>query len=199
VSRGHLWIAVASAAALGIVLLVVLLARGCGGEGRPGGSGETAEPPGVVPGEGELQLPMDLYFPDARGRLEAVPRELAVPDDPTEQVRAVVAALLAGPPPGSGLARPLPSGVELAGVYLTPDGIAYLDLSTREGEAAQAALPVGSREEMQIVYSLVDTVALNISEVRRVVLLWNGRQRETFAGHLDTSRPLAPNTDLVAR
>lgn len=195
-SRRHLWIAAASAAALGIVLLVVLLVRGCGGDGRPAGPGETAESTGAVPEEGELRLPMDLYFPDARGRLEAVPRELAVPDDPTEQVRAVVAALLAGPPPGSGLARPLPSGVELAGVYLTPDGTAYLDLSTREGEAA---LPMGSREEMQIVYSLVDSVALNISEVRRVVLLRNGRQRETFAGHLDTTRPLAPNTDLVAR
>ena len=39
---------------------------------------------------------------------------------------------------------------------------------------------------------------LNVGEARAVVLLWNGRQRKSFAGHLDTARPLVANPDLVA-
>jgi len=30
------------------------------------------------------------------------------------------------------------------------------------------------------------------------VLLWNGTQRVTFSGHLDTSRPLVPDRSLLA-
>jgi hypothetical protein len=50
---------------------------------------------------------------------------------------------------------------------------------------------------MQRVYSVVDSLTANIPEVKQVVLLWNGVQRETFSGHLDTSRPLLPNRTLV--
>jgi hypothetical protein len=57
----------------------------------------------------------------------------------------------------------------------------------------------GSREELVTVYSLVNSLALNVPAARRVVLLWNGSQRRSFAGHVDTSRPLAPDPSLVAR
>jgi hypothetical protein len=42
-------------------------------------------------------------------------------------------------------------------------------------------------------------VALNIPEARRVILLWNGVQPQTLCGHLDLTRPLLPDTGLVAR
>jgi hypothetical protein len=38
-----------------------------------------------------------------------------------------------------------------------------------------------------------------VEEADRVVLLWNGRQASTFAGHVDTTRPLGPAADLIAR
>ena len=40
---------------------------------------------------------------------------------------------------------------------------------------------------------------LNVPEIESVVLLWNGRQLETFAGHLDTTLPLRSDRDLVRR
>ena len=49
---------------------------------------------------------------------------------------------------------------------------------------------------MQTVYSLVDTVVANVPQIQRVALLWNGTQRETFSGHLDTSQPLVPDRKL---
>jgi hypothetical protein len=186
------------AALLALLALAVAGVSACGG-GReaPPDRGAVPEEDGAPP-EGEiLNLPVDLYFPAAGGRLAVVSRELPPADDPVEKVRAVVEAVLAGPRPGDGdLVRPLPEDVVLDGVYLGPGGVAYLDLRTPEPREPPA---VGSKEEMQILYSLVDSVALNVAEARRVVVLWNGRQRPTFAGHLDTASPLAPNTDLVRR
>ncbi len=52
---------------------------------------------------------------------------------------------------------------------------------------------------MLTVYSLVNTVLLNTEGAERLVLLWNGQQPMTFAGHLNTARPLKANRDLVAR
>jgi hypothetical protein len=51
---------------------------------------------------------------------------------------------------------------------------------------------------MLSVYSLVDTVLLNVPEIEAMVLLWNGRQPQAFAGHVDTSLPLRADRDLIA-
>jgi hypothetical protein len=98
----------------------------------------------------------------------------------------------AGP---AGLVRPFPPEVKLGGVELSADGIAYVDLRWSDHQDPPES---GSTEEIQRVYSVVDTVALNVPQVNRVVLLWNGTQRTTFSGHLDTSRPLVPDRTLLA-
>ena len=96
----------------------------------------------------------------------------------------------------------LPAGVRLLAVELI-DGVAYLDLTTVEvgsrTEAARAAgrsalvlerPAMGLVEELLAVYSLVNSLTANDLGVDRVVLMWNGEQRPTFAGHVDTTRPL---------
>ena len=98
-------------------------------------------------------------------------------------------------PAASGLVRPFPPEVKLGGVELSADGTAFVDLRWSDHEDPPES---GSTEEMQRVYSLVDSVALNVPQVNRVVLLWNGTQRITFSGHLDTSRPLLPDRTLLA-
>jgi hypothetical protein len=164
-------------------------AVGCGGSrSGDGGAGENGE-------AAALTLPVDLYFPGEGGRLFPEHRELEVTDDAERQIREVLAALLAGPR-GEGLERPLPEGVEVAGVYLDHDGVAYVDLAAPGNADPPAG---GSAAEMQMVYSVVNSVALNVPEARRVALLWNGIQRQTFSGHLDTSRPLLPSPGLVVR
>ena len=171
---------------------------GCGQDRDRAPEGETVSEETAELPEGEiLSLPVDLHFPAPGGRLAVESRELPPADEPTERVRAVVEAVLAGPRTREGgLLRPLSEDVVLDGIYLGPGGVAYLDLRTPEPREPPA---VGSREEMQILFSLVNSVVLNVAEARRVVVLWNGRQRPTFAGHLDTSVPLAPDTDLVVR
>jgi len=181
--------------AAGVVLgLALLLLVGglawwllAGGEGRPGagkkGGGEAGGP-----GEPVTFL---LYYPANGGGLGGERRELQVTESPRDRARKIVQALLTGPK-GTGLYRPFPEGVKLGSVLLADD-ILYLDLLW-EGhpEPPQS----GSTEEMQRVFSLIDSVCLNIPEARRVVLLWNGFQRDSFAGHVDLSRPLGPDRTL---
>jgi hypothetical protein len=101
----------------------------------------------------------------------------------------------AGAAGAAGMVRPFPPEVKLGGVELSADGVAYIDLRWADHQDPPES---GSTEEIQRVYSVVDSVALNVPQVNRVVLLWNGTQRTTFSGHLDTSRPLLPDRTLLA-
>ena len=57
---------------------------------------------------------------------------------------------------------------------------------------------MGLREELLAVYSLVNSLTANNLGIDRVVLMWNGEQRPTFAGHVDTSRALMADLERNA-
>lgn len=142
----------------------------------------------------------ELYFPGADGRLHTETRELAPSPEPADNVTRLVQALIAGPS-DKGLWPPLPEGVSLGRAYVvgdleedSDDVTVVLDLVTADGTRPST----GSKNEMLMLYSLVNTVLLNVEGAERVVLLWNGRQSSTFAGHVDTSRPLGPAAGLIA-
>jgi hypothetical protein len=182
--------------AAGVVLgLALLLLVGglawwllAGGEGRPR-PGKTGVEEAGGPGEPVIFI---LYFPANGGGLGGERRELQVTESPRDRARKIVQALLAGPK-GTGLYRPFPDEVRLGSVLLAGD-VLYLDLSW---EGHPDPPPSGSTEEMQRVYSLIDSVCLNVPQARRVVLLWNGFQHDSFAGHVDLSRPLGPDRTLM--
>jgi hypothetical protein len=160
-----------------------------------GGGRPWRRAPQEVAAQPREQVSFDLYFPADGGLLRAERRVLEVTQQPKDRVRKIVEGLLAGPRQ-PGLARPFPEQVQLGGVQLVPGGTAFVDLRWAE----QADPPGGgSTEEMQRIYSVVDSVALNVPQVQGVVLLWNGVQRASFSGHLDTSLPLAPDRELLAR
>jgi len=173
-----------SAAALGLATALALLPAGCRRGDTPG-EGEEESGPGDR---------VQLYFPGTDDRLHAEAATLpASAVGPAERLRAL-AQLWAAGPSREDLQHPLPQ-VEAIRVDLAGGGRLYVDLQPREG-----ALPpqVGSTEEETLLYSLVDTFALNVPEVRDVVLLWDGEQQPALGGHLDTSAPLTPRTDLLA-
>ncbi len=136
----------------------------------------------------------DLYFPGGGGLLFAERHELPVVAEPAERVTRLVSMLLAGPR-AENLSAPLPAEIEVRKVYWIDGRTAYLDLESPEGAPPPAS---GSTREMLTVYSLVNTVLLNVPEIESLVLLWNGRQLRTFAGHVDTMRPLSARPDLIA-
>ena len=147
--------------------------------------------PEAVPGE---PVRFQLYFPTDNGMVKAEARDLKVTEDPRDRVRKVVLALLEGPK-DQGLVAPFPEGVAAGTVAVSREGVAYVDLRW-EGHADPP--PSGSTEEAQRIFSVVNSVGMNIPEATRVVLLWNGFQRESFGGHFDTTRPLSPDRSIVA-
>jgi hypothetical protein len=154
----------------------------------------TANQPGDEATVSGPSLAATLYFPGGDRLLVPESREIPLRGSVELQVRSLVQELLAGPR-GDGMAAPLPAGTQLSGVYLGADRVVYLDLRGEEGAPPPQS---GSRQEMLRVYSLVNSVALNVPGVERVALLWNGQQLSSWAGHLDLSVPQQPNRNLVA-
>ena len=105
----------------------------------------------------------------------------------------------------------LPAGVRLLALELL-DGVAYVDLTTSStgagpgaatGAAGRSAVvlerpAMGLTEELLAVYSVVNSLTANSLGIDRVVLMWNGEQRPTFAGHVDTTRPLMADLERNA-
>jgi hypothetical protein len=56
----------------------------------------------------------------------------------------------------------------------------------------------GSSEEILTLYAIVDSLAMNVPEIKTVAVLINGRERDTLGGHIDVRRPLPPDPTLVA-
>ncbi|MGH9379039.1 MAG: hypothetical protein ACRD2Z_00250 [Thermoanaerobaculia bacterium] len=135
-----------------------------------------------------------LYFPGPDDRLHAEARRLPGGlNTPVERLHALGQLWLEGPQ-SDRLGRPLPQ-LESLRLDLSPAGRVYADLVPRpESEPPR----LGSTEEAGALYSLVNTLVLNVPEAREVVVLWNGVQPATLAGHLDTGAPLTPRLDLLA-
>ena len=110
-----------------------------------------------------------------------------------EGARTLLLAVLAGPTDPS-LSAPLPPEASLGPVHLTEGGVLYVDLVSTQLSRPPST---GSQMERLSIWSLVDTVALALPEVKSVVLLWNSRQLSNFGGHVDTSLPLPADRDLI--
>jgi hypothetical protein len=134
-----------------------------------------------------------LYFeaPEQDGLLPEE-REVAFSPDLAAQLRTVVEELAKGS--STGLGGTLPAGTRVLEVFVHASGVAFVDLSSE----AAAGLPGGSKAELLTVYSIVNTVVTNFPAVRRVRLLVNDVAVESFAGHVDVSRPLPPDMTLLA-
>ncbi len=147
-----------------------------------------------APPPGTEKITVSLYFPGPGEYLVPERRALDVTPDPKDRIRKIVEAVLEGPRQDD-LGRSFPEGVQVGGVLLGSDGTVYVDLRS---ETLPDPPSSGSLEEMQRVFSLVDSIALNIEQAPRVALLWNGVQRESFGGHLDTTRPFSADRSLLA-
>lgn len=199
--RSSLW---PLAAVLLPALLVVLGACGDG------------DVDGAVDGEVELvpegeDFFATICFPAADGLLRCEPRAIPAAGTVEETAAVIVQALIDGPdptarthagddpPPPEEVFPALPSDVGLQAFDLV-NGVAYVDLTVGQtGAALRSERPaMGLREELLAVYSLVNSLTASNLGIERVVLMWNGEQRLTFAGHVDTSRPLLPDLDRNA-
>ena len=153
-----------------------------------------AMPERPVAGEAPRQLAsVILYFTDANARA-LVPERLMLPPGSSPQAagRAIVEALVKGPRDAS-LSPTLPAGVAVKGFYITSGNTAVVDLDG----AARDRHPGGVMTEALSVFSIVNSLILNISDIAQVKVIFNGQETETFAGHIDLESPLNANILLI--
>jgi len=132
-----------------------------------------------------------LFFPGDDALLHREAREVPeIPAGPLPRLRLVIEELLAGSREGLPPAFPWPGSVQA--VFLDRAGNAYVDLSPPPPDS-----PAGTEIETTIAYATVNSVVANCPGVQRVQLLFGGKEIATL-GHLDLSRPLAPNLEIVA-
>ena len=82
----------------------------------------------------------------------------------------------------------IPKGVSLRELFLTSQGVAYVDLS----QELVSNHPGGSSAEELTVFSLSQTLVANFPAVKTVKILVEGREVQTLAGHLDLTIPYGP-------
>lgn len=133
-----------------------------------------------------------LYFPVyAEGKLRGESRAMAMATDPADRIRQIVLALIEGPKQGAGSA--LSASAEVRGVFLSSDGTVYLDLSRN----ATGDFNPGIESETLAIYSVVDSLAANLPEVKRVQFLVQGQEVDTLDGHADLTAPFTPDTEWI--
>ncbi|MCB9480410.1 MAG: GerMN domain-containing protein [Desulfobacteraceae bacterium] len=134
-----------------------------------------------------------LYFANLdNSALEAEKQKIIFNSDTRKFAQSIIEALLKGPANKS-LMSALPEGTKLLSLYIQDNLIAVLDFS----EEIRENHPGGSQAEILTIYSIVNTLTLNIEEIKEVKILINGNEAETLAGHIALSFPLKENLTIV--
>ena len=121
-----------------------------------------------------------LYFPSSEsGLLAAESREILATRAAEDRAKQILSDLLSGPTE-AGLAAAVPAGTRLLQVYVLSDGTAYADFS---GEL-RLAIEAGSDNEIATVYSIINSLTINVPEIDRVGILIEGRPCQSLSGHL---------------
>jgi spore germination protein GerM len=135
---------------------------------------------------------MDLFFADVTGRRLSIERREITGDNREDLLKRVVEELIKGPA-DEDRTRTLPESTLVRAIF-TREQTVWVDL----GGAIQDEHPGGAWTEVLAVYSIVNTLTENFPNVLRVQILINGRESETFAGHVDISTPLENRIQLLA-
>jgi hypothetical protein len=149
-----------------------------------------------IPAVKKEKLQAVLYFSDANERF-LVPEKRFIPRERTVNAQAeeLVKALIEGPGEGlkTGLTRTFPEGTLLKSVRVEKDGLAWVDFD----KTLVDRHPGGSSSEVATVYSLTNTLVQNLSAIKKVQIMVDGKVHETLNGHVDTRYPFTFNKELV--
>jgi hypothetical protein len=145
----------------------------------------------LQPNNGTTQL-ATLYFP-ALNEDKIVPesRSITWAQADVDRVRQIVLALAEGSHQGYG--RVLPASASVHAVFLAADGTAYIDLSND----ILSDFEPGIQSETLVIYSIVNSIVINLPSVKRVQFLIQGQEVETLDGHADLTAAFTPDLTRV--
>ncbi len=135
-----------------------------------------------------------LFFPSEEDSLlHGEEREIISSSLLIEEARQVVEELLKGS--NEGYISPFPPETKLRELFLTEEGVAYVDFS-RDIQEKHIS---GSSAELATIYSIVNSLVYNFKPIKKVFILVEGREKETLGGHINLSQAFKPEFDLVAK
>lgn len=145
-------------------------------------------PKGMVAPKQELhpqtKRMVHLYFGDAQGRyLVAEQRVMEQPADDVALGKMLVEALIQGPKETG--TRTMPASCKVRAFYLNTAGTAFIDFEPE----AFVEHPGGVNSELLSIYSIVNTLVLNMDDIRSVKFLIGGQEAATLVGHTDLREP----------
>jgi spore germination protein GerM len=159
-----------------------------------GSAGEQGEETGDEPSTAATASPTvaRLFFAATdRPGLLIEERNVPFSADLSHQVRLVVEEVLKGPT--GGLRATFPSEAKVLDAFVTPRGIAIVNLSKEAVVNGR-----GTDGELVAVYSVVNSVISTFPSLKRVQILVESSPTLTLGGHVDLSRPLAADTSFLA-
>jgi hypothetical protein len=140
-------------------------------------------------------ISIDLYFGDANSDY-LIPESRKVTleeEDLKKKAKIIIEELIKGPK--SNLFKTIPEGVVLRDITIKDNSTIIIDFSPE----LVSNHPGGSSAEIQTIYSIVNSILLNIPSLKEVKILVSGKTRETLKGHIDLRTPLGPNYSLLKK
>ena len=135
-----------------------------------------------------------VYFSDPDGEyLIAQKRPILKKNEVKEEARETILELIKGPK--GKLIPTLPPRTKLLTLQINDAGVAKVNFNP----VLSKDHPGGSSAEMMTVYSIVNSLALNFPQIKRVQILIDGKSIETITGHLSLRQPISPKPDLIKR
>jgi len=133
-----------------------------------------------------------LYFADQKGSYLQAEERKVLAEDTISAIEAIINALVEGPD-NPKLVSTIPVGSRLRHIFVTDDGTAYLDFNTELSRLH----PGGVTAERLTLYAIVNSLVLNLEEVERVQLLFEGKPASTLNGHVDIRQAKTANLLIV--
>lgn len=176
-----------------LTVLAIIFFRGGGQEKIK----QAAEIPSSesVPEPGQLRETkvVTLFFlSEEDGLLHPERRQILTGQSVVQEAGQAVEELIKGS--DKGYLSPLPPETKLRQLFITKEGVAYVDFSKEFMEKH----PSGSSAELATVYSIVNSLAYNFKPIKKVFILVEGGEKETLGGHINLSRAFVPLYSLNA-
>jgi len=141
--------------------------------------------------EGQKQV-VHLYFADAkRPFLVSEERVMIDSGNPAAFARQIVLELINGP--AGGKRATIPEKTRLRSFFLLENGTAVVDFSSQ----FRKNHPGSCRQEQLTLFSVVNSLVLNVPEIDRVKILIDGAESETLTGHVALEFPLTADMLLT--
>jgi spore germination protein GerM len=153
----------------------------------------------TAPDESQSEEPKEpttiiLFFPSEHDSLlHREEREIILESSLALQAKRIISELLNGSQ--RGFLSPIPPETRLRELYITREGVAYVDFSR---EIMDKHLS-GSSAEMSTIFSVVNSLAYNLKPIKKVFILIDGGEKKTLRGHIDLTSPFQPIYDIVAK